>query len=345
MTSSSVMCVATAAGRKSVAAASAERPPAPAFGTGAALGPRQDECDVIPAAVVVGRVDQRARCLRQGRVGAQQAGERVVVEHVGQAVRAKQEEVARLYFVQMQLHQHGVFDAHRARDEVLVAGERGFLDGQQAGVDLFLQQRVIAGDLRQPPRTQPVGARVAHVAEQQALGAEHAEHQGRAHAGVARVGVGGVEDRAVGVVDADLHRTLDLAGTRLAAGVVEPAAEFAADEAGQHLAGHLAGVVAPHAVGEHGQVGSLVERHGIFVVVARAAHVGRAEELQDHGACDGSGGSAEDRGFCPASPAVKRSVCAKAASAWLAGSGTRGSVCSAITRTASRSRAICSPPL
>jgi hypothetical protein len=55
-------------------------------------------------------------------------------------------------------------------------------------------------------RREPVAARIADVAEQQPVLPEHRHDERRAHAGVLRIGVRGVEDRAVGVVDADVHR-------------------------------------------------------------------------------------------------------------------------------------------
>ena len=104
------------------------------------------------------------------------------------------------------------------------------------------------------------------MADEQAVVAEHGHHEGGAHAGVLRVRVGGVEDGAVRVVDADVHRTPHLGVGRLGAGLAQPAAELGADEAGRHVAGDFTGVVAAHAVGQHGQGHGVVKRDRVFVV-------------------------------------------------------------------------------
>jgi hypothetical protein len=69
----------------------------------------------------------------------------------------------------MGFQQHGVFDADGARHQVLVGRERRLLGRDQAGVDLLLQQRVVARDLLHAGRRAAVGARVADMAHQQPL--------------------------------------------------------------------------------------------------------------------------------------------------------------------------------
>ena len=88
----------------------------------------------------------------------QQLSDGLVVEHVGQAVGAEQVQVARHEVVQVRFEQHGVFDADGAGYEVLVGGERRLLGGDEAGVDLLLQQRMIVRDLLEPARAQAVTA-------------------------------------------------------------------------------------------------------------------------------------------------------------------------------------------
>ena len=251
---------------------------------------RQNDRDVIFSAGVVGRVDQRRARRGQRLVPVQQLADALVVEHVGQAVGAQQVDVARHHLVHVGLEQHGVFDADGARHQVLVRRERRLLGGDEPGVDLLLQQRMVVRGLRQPPAAQAVGARIADVPEQQPPCAEHRDDERRAHAGVLRVGVGGVEDRAVGVVDADVHRAAHLGVGRVWPRPLQPAPEFGLDERGGHAAGHLAGVVAAHAVGQRQQLRGLVHRHRILVVVARAAGVGRAEEFKGHGSAVARGG-------------------------------------------------------
>jgi hypothetical protein len=97
--------------------------------------------------------------------------------------------------VQVRLEEDGVLDADRARHQVLVRRERRLLGGDEARVDLLLQERVVVRDLHQPARALPIAARVADVAEQEPVLAEDADDERRPHAGVLRVRVRGVEDR------------------------------------------------------------------------------------------------------------------------------------------------------
>jgi len=153
----------------------------------------------------------------------------------------------------------------------------------QGRVDLLLQQGVVAGELRERIGAQAVAARIAHMPDQGARALENTHDQGGAHAGVLRVGVGGVEDGAVGVVGADFHGALEFAHIGFVAAIGHPAAEFGLDEGGGHGAGDFARVVAAHAIGEHGNVVLGFQRHSVLVVVPHAAGVAQAKILIDHG--------------------------------------------------------------
>ena len=65
------------------------------------------------------------------------------------------------------------------------------------GVDLLLQQRMVARHLLKLAVAQHVEPRVADVRDQHAVVVEQADHQRRAHAGVLRLALRRLVDRAV----------------------------------------------------------------------------------------------------------------------------------------------------
>jgi hypothetical protein len=171
------------------------------------------------------------------------------------------------------LQQHRVFDAHGARDEVLVGRERGLLGRDQAGVDLFLQQRMVARDLLQAPGAQAVARESPTWPSSSRLSRKTATTSV-----VPMPAYCGLELAALKMARLALSTQMSIARRTSAslawdAGLAQPAAELGADEGGGHVAGHFAGVVATHAVGQHGQghAGSSGDR--VLVVAARPARV------------------------------------------------------------------------
>ncbi len=158
----------------------------------------------------------------------------------------------------------------------------GLFERDQAGVDLLLQQRMVASDLRKTAFAQPVAARVADVTDHGPRAQKHTHDQRGAHAGVLRVGIGGVEDGAVGVVDADFHRPAQFAHAGFMSAFGHPASQLGLDEGGGHGAGDFACVVATHAIGQHSDLVLGIERHRIFVVVSNQPRVGQAKILKIH---------------------------------------------------------------
>ncbi|MDT4840038.1 hypothetical protein FQZ97_738460 [compost metagenome] len=206
----------------------------------------------------------------------------MIGHHVAQAIGAKEVQVAVFNAVFVDFQQHRVLDPQRPGDEVLVGGELGLFLGDQTGVDLLLQQGVVARDLLQGGSPQSVAARIAHMADHGSRSHEHPHDHGGAHPRVHGVGVGGVEDRAVGVVDADLHRPLEFAGIGLVPALDQPAAQLFLDERGGHGAGHFTRVVAAHAIGQHHQMVFSIQGDRVFVVVTDQARVREGGVLKVH---------------------------------------------------------------
>src|SRR5688572_1843295 len=242
---------------------------------------------VVLAAVVIGHLHQLLRGeLEVGAEGRQRHADVLVIHHVAQSVRAQQVDIADARVVLLHFRLHRRIDAERLGDEVLVRRVLGLLGGDDAAVDLLLQQRVIARDLGKLAVAHAVQARVAEVRDQDLVVVEQAHHQRGAHAGVLRLALRRLVDGGVGLdhLLADHARRerrlgvrIELEGLHLA----EQLLHFGRHDGGRHAARHLAGVVAAHAVGEHDQPIGRVRRDGIFVVRADHARIRAARDLEN----------------------------------------------------------------
>jgi hypothetical protein len=224
--------------------------------------------------------------LQRGVSVAQQVADALVVHHVGQAVGTQQQQVVMHEAVIARLQRHLGLHAQGAGDQVAVGRARRLCWGDQARVELLLQQRMVARQALQLSATQAVNPRVAHVAHHQVAAGHHQHHQRGAHAAVLRVAVGRVEDGAVGLVHRAAHGLSQL--PRGGGGVAgQPLHHRRTDQGRGHAGGDFAGVVAAHAVGQHRHLGPGVQRDRILVVGSRPTHVQGAGEFQGH---DGAAG-------------------------------------------------------
>ncbi len=202
--------------------------------------------DVVVAAVLIGHPHQRlGRLLRIVR-RCEDVRDAVRGHLVGESVRAQDVAVATfgLDLPGVDLHLGG--DAEGPRQDVPLGMNGRFGLRKLAPGHELLRHRVVGGELLQSARTEPVGARVPHVGEDQAVAAVR-RHQGRRGQGrshTAQVGVvaAPVEDGLVGTS----HR-LDQTPRR---GV---ATETALEAVHRQARGHLATGVATHAVGHSEQ--------------------------------------------------------------------------------------------
>ena len=233
--------------------------------------------------MLVGKVDEalRAHFGVQHGVGGQLPGDFLVVEHVAQAVRAEQVEVAVYQRMVLHVQQHEVFHAQRARDQVVVARHGRFRQREQAAVNLLLQQGMVARDLLEFAAAPEVGARIARVPEHHFALMHHRHHQRGAHAVIVGVGVGGFKNAAVGGIHAHRHGAAQVAQAG-AAVVRQPFAKLLRNQGHSHAAGDFAGVVPAHAVGEHDQPVLRDSEHGVLVVVSQTPHVAQGDVLNLH---------------------------------------------------------------
>jgi hypothetical protein len=130
-----------------------ERPPDRAARTRAAGGAHQDHRDIILSARIVGGVDQRLV-----QVSSESCASNTCAMAASSSMSDRPSEHSR--YTSPAARRAGGSPAapclrpHGAGDEVLVGREGRLLGRDQAGVDLFLQQRMVARDLLQPPGAQ-----------------------------------------------------------------------------------------------------------------------------------------------------------------------------------------------
>ena len=182
-------------------------------------------------------------------------------------------------------HLHRGFDPQRARDQVALAGNGGLLRRDQAGVQLLLQERMVACELLHAAAAQAVAARVAHMPQHHMRAAEHGCHQRGAHAGPLVLRLGSAVDGAVGGFNAGLQRLGQLLRGQVqrAGQPVHPGGQLGAHAGGGHVGRHFARVVAAHAVGQQGGAVLRVQAGRVFVVGAHPPGVGAAAVFVVHG--------------------------------------------------------------
>ena len=200
------------------------------------------------------------------------------LDHVRQTVRVEQVDVVRLDPILDDVGRHDRLDAERSRDEILVERILGLLHGQHAAVDLLLQQRMVVRELLELFAAHPVAARVADVADRDAIAAEHRGDDRRAHAGAFGPLLGRFVDAFVRGGDLLLQqqRRVREACRHVNLRELAPRFELRHHAVGDHVDGDaardFAGVVAAHAVGEHGDARLGIDEHGVFVM--RTNHAG-----------------------------------------------------------------------
>ena len=124
---------------------------------------------------------------------------------------------------------------------------------------------MVAGELLQLPFVKQIGARVAHLGDDERLLLKHGGGAGAAHALAADAFAGGAHDGAVRF----FHGVAERRGIGVCRG-------RSPDDVHGDFGRHLPGGVAAHAVGHHVQ--RRRDGQAVLVVVAHAADVGAAAE-------------------------------------------------------------------
>src|SRR5579862_1906037 len=246
----------------------------------------QHRRNVVAAAVVVGRLHQLLHC--ESRIlleREEREADLLVLHHVGESVGAQQESVVGLRLVHMDLGFDRGIDAERARDEVLVLRELRLFRGDEARVELLLEQRMVTRDLLHRFAAQAIQARVADVRHAEEIVEEECHDERRAHAGALRVVLGSRVDRIVGardlLGDEALGQPLGLVASHAADVARHPRLlQAVGNERRGHSARDLAGVVSAHSVGEHEQPDVGPRLDAVLIVVPDASRVRKAGRAQ-----------------------------------------------------------------
>ena len=217
------------------------------------------------------------------------------VHHVRQPVGAQQVDVVRFDPVFGDVGRHDRLDAEGARHQVLVERIARLLGREHATVDLFLQQRVVAGQLIEFLAAQPIAARVADVPDRHAVTAEYGGDDRRAHPGAFGPRLRGFVDSLVrgGDLLLEQERAVGQAALDVDLGQFAAGAQLRHHPVGHDVdrdaARDFARVVAAHAVGEHRDTRLAVDEHGILVVRAHHPGVRQAGDIESHGFTHGLG--------------------------------------------------------
>src|SRR5574341_1974349 len=121
-----------------------------------------DGGNVVPASAHVGHVDQGLRGGNRGHA-PQDGGDLRVGQHVGQAVGAEEEPVARAYRQGRNVDLDLAVDPDGAGDHVPVGAPARFFPGEPAGAHLLRHEGVVVCQLLESASPEAVGPAVAHV--------------------------------------------------------------------------------------------------------------------------------------------------------------------------------------
>src|SRR5215469_3673197 len=208
-----------------------------------------------------------------------------VLDHIREAVRAHDENLALAHRHLLDLHVHLGLDPERPRDVVLVRRALCLLGRIEAAVDQLLEQRVIHGHLLELVAALAVEARIAHVGDGDLVVEEQRRHYRRAHAFALRLRVCGLVDDLVRAVDGIAQDDLGARQARLAVGHRQVLAlDVLAHQIDDRLHGdatcYLTGVVAPHAVSEHEQANVRIYRNRVLIVFADLTGIREPDEAE-----------------------------------------------------------------
>ena len=231
---------------------------------------------------------RRSQQTSRSRSRDHHVGDLLVLDHARQAVGAEHVDVAQPRVVDVHVDLDAVLHAQRAHDDVLVREVGDLLRREVLDLDVVVEQRVVLGDLLEPPVAPPVEPAVAHVPDDQRAVGEQRRHHRRPHAVALRVLLRLLVDLEVGELDGRHHAVdvvampavhLERPGQLL---LVLGRAEKSSDGLDRHAARHLARRVPAHAVGDDRQPLALGQEERVLVVGALHPHVGLAREAGAH---------------------------------------------------------------
>ena len=261
-----------------------------------------DDGDVVVAAPAHGLVHQLSRATLGLAVAGEDLGNLVIFQHRGKPVGAQKQTVAGFHGQLEQVRLGARVAAQGAGDDRALGMNAGLGLSNLPGLNKVGHKRVVAGELLHLPLMQKVGARVAHLGDDELVLLQHSGGAGAAHAGAADALAGGADDGEVRLFHG-LSQSRGIGVRRRAV----------ADDVHGDFGCYFPRGVAAHAVAHH------VQRRGngqrVLVVLAYAADVGATAES-----------SAALLALCPGhywfltrmstSPMVTRSLLRRATGSW-----------------------------
>jgi hypothetical protein len=153
---------------------------------------------VVDAAGFQGQPDEGTRGGTGIIAGRDQAADSHVVDEVGQAVRTQEVSVPGGRSRLTDVHGDSGGEPDGPDDDVLVRkrGDVGWSD--QAQIEVLVHERVVAGQLAEPPLAPEIQPAVAHVRVVQTVLAEPGGDERRAHAALATVPPRGTQNPSIG---------------------------------------------------------------------------------------------------------------------------------------------------
>ena len=131
----------------------------------------QNDRNVITSTVVVGHFDKLRCCqFKIGRKHLQGHLDFFTLNHIIESVRTEQINVANLHRIVVDLGLDRRIDAQCPGDQILVLRKARILGADHAAIDLFLQERVIAGQDNEFVAAQAVARAVEELGREAAEG-------------------------------------------------------------------------------------------------------------------------------------------------------------------------------
>lgn len=261
----------------------------------------EEDGDVVAAAVEVGGFDEGGAGSVEiglgggtgGEFAAEDVREGFVVELAGEAVGAKEVDVAGFRAEAVGVGLDAGVGADGAGDVVAHGGDGGFVGGDLAGLELLFDEGVVVRELLEGAGAEAVAAAVADVGEEEIGWGDGAwfggardgvgdlkgrreerrnveeSNEGGAHAGLVGDFDGVLVDDSVGGVDGGLEAYLrfDVGGGR--------GSEMGEEGAGGEAAGDFAGGGTAHAIADDEGADLGGEGAGVFITAARATDIGQ----------------------------------------------------------------------
>ena len=205
-----------------------------------------DGGDVVVAAVHLRFLDQGIDNAFRLGAGEEKLLDSPIVDHPGEPVAGEQKRVADARFAVEHIGLDLVSQADAAGDDVALRVASCLLGGEEARIDLLLDQRMVLGQLAHLSIAHQVDARISDMPDEELCFREEERRDGAAHPQLVALGAGALVDCPVGVAQRPRYPSVDVRSIQ----VVE-VGEIVADHLDSHLARDFARGVPTHPVRDY----------------------------------------------------------------------------------------------